>query len=118
MAGSYNHCVAADGSFTFDLIDDLGDAYEACEDMFQIIADRDAVIAGLSKAREPRAVERFLAHPRFLAIERIGGHHDASDLQYRGSFYVMPDSYCDGPWHDTPESAALAALDAMAKEEG
>ena len=34
MAGSRSHVTASDGSFTFDLIDHLGDAYEACEELF------------------------------------------------------------------------------------
>jgi hypothetical protein len=37
MAGSYNHCTTDDGSFTFDLIDNLGDAHEACEEMHAMI---------------------------------------------------------------------------------
>ena len=38
MAGSLNHIVAEDGSFSFDLIENLGDAYEALEECHQIIA--------------------------------------------------------------------------------
>lgn len=38
MAGSLNHLVTEDGAFTFDLIDNLGDAHEACEECFDIIA--------------------------------------------------------------------------------
>lgn len=37
MAGSYRHCCNDDGSFTFDLIENMGDAREACEDMHGII---------------------------------------------------------------------------------
>jgi hypothetical protein len=39
MAGSYNHLVSDDGSFQFDLIENMGDAQEACEDCFNIIRD-------------------------------------------------------------------------------
>lgn len=37
MAGSYGHCERDDGSFYFDLIENMGDAHEACDDMFHII---------------------------------------------------------------------------------
>ena len=37
MAGSYRHCLGDDGSFGFDLIENLGDAHEACEEMFLMI---------------------------------------------------------------------------------
>lgn len=38
MAGSYMHCVDGDGLFVgTDLIDNLGDAHEALEEMFGMI---------------------------------------------------------------------------------
>ncbi len=37
MAGSLNHIVDDDGSFTMDLIENLGDAHEALEECFYII---------------------------------------------------------------------------------
>jgi hypothetical protein len=37
MAGSYRHLIDAKGNFTFALIENMGDAYEACEDCFKII---------------------------------------------------------------------------------
>lgn len=38
MAGSYKHCENGEtGRFTFELIENLGDAYEACHEMFFII---------------------------------------------------------------------------------
>jgi hypothetical protein len=37
MAGSFNHLVDEDGKFKFDSIENLGDAYEACEQCFYII---------------------------------------------------------------------------------
>jgi len=38
MAGSYSHIVRGDGSFRgVDLIDDLGDAYEALEECYDMI---------------------------------------------------------------------------------
>jgi hypothetical protein len=44
MAGSYNHLLNDRGNFRFDLIENMGDAYEACEDCFNIIQQlkRDA----------------------------------------------------------------------------
>jgi len=37
MAGSLNHIVASDGTFTMDYIENLGDACEALEECFAII---------------------------------------------------------------------------------
>jgi len=44
MAGSYKHCVSEDGSFRFDLIENMGDAHEACEDMFTRLAEAEALL--------------------------------------------------------------------------
>jgi hypothetical protein len=38
MAGSYGHCTTDDGRFRFDLIENMGDAHEACEMMWYMIA--------------------------------------------------------------------------------
>lgn len=37
MAGSFSHCKNDDGTFRFDLIENMNDAYQACEDMFWMI---------------------------------------------------------------------------------
>jgi len=37
MAGSFTHCLKVDGGFTFDLIENMGDAHEACHDMFWMV---------------------------------------------------------------------------------
>lgn len=37
MAGSLNHIIGADGRFTMDSIENLGDAYEALEECFNLI---------------------------------------------------------------------------------
>ena len=37
MAGSYRHVTSDDGSFRAELLDDLGDAYEAGEEMHYMI---------------------------------------------------------------------------------
>lgn len=50
MAGSYSHLVAEDGSFRFDLIDNMGDAHEACEDSFNKIADLKAELESLKES--------------------------------------------------------------------
>lgn len=38
MAGSLNHIVADDGTFTTDTVENLGDCYEALQECHQIIA--------------------------------------------------------------------------------
>jgi DNA-binding FadR family transcriptional regulator len=38
MAGSLGHLVTDDGGFSFALIENLGDAHEACEECYDIIA--------------------------------------------------------------------------------
>lgn len=37
MAGSFSHCKADNGEFRFDLIENMGDAHGACEDMYWMI---------------------------------------------------------------------------------
>ncbi len=37
MAGSYGHCREDDGTFRFDLIENMGDANEACHEMFHML---------------------------------------------------------------------------------
>ena len=37
MAGSYEHCLRDDGSFTMDTIENMVDAHEALEEMFYMI---------------------------------------------------------------------------------
>jgi hypothetical protein len=69
MAGSLNHMIAEDGSFDFDLIENMGDAHEACEECFDIIAallelmpNADAALKAAcarANAPEPAAVPRF-----------------------------------------------------------
>ena len=39
MAGSYEHCKEDNGSFRFYTIENMGDAYEACEMMFWMIGN-------------------------------------------------------------------------------
>jgi len=37
MAGSFKHLVGEHDEFTFDFIENMGDAYEACEDCYHLI---------------------------------------------------------------------------------
>lgn len=39
MAGSLNHIIDTDGTFTMELIDNLGDAHEALEECYAIIVE-------------------------------------------------------------------------------
>ena len=56
MAGSYRHCTTKDNAtapdFTFELIDNMGDAYEACEEMWHVIQ----VLAGGDQTEIERCV--------------------------------------------------------------
>ena len=69
MAGSYHHCIQVrkDGTIRFrgvELIDHLGDAYEALEEMFDMIEH-------LSGGDKQRILEAHEAHCR----KRCGGVH-------------------------------------------
>ena len=46
MAGSLKHLIDDDGNFAFDLIDNMGDAHEACEDC---VAEIERLRASLEK---------------------------------------------------------------------
>lgn len=48
MAGSRSHVTADDGSFTFNLIDNLGDAYEACKELFDLVNRYEAALNDLA----------------------------------------------------------------------
>jgi hypothetical protein len=60
MAGSLNHITSDDGEFIgIDLIDNLGDAYEALEDCFHLIAilsggDKDKINTALEMMSCPK----------------------------------------------------------------
>jgi hypothetical protein len=64
MAGSYRHCCNEDGSFGFDLIENLGDAHEACDMMFWMInylaKDHEKI-----KEAEEAYYEDFRRNPRW-----------------------------------------------------
>ncbi len=70
MAGSYQHCLGDEGTFTFDLIENLGDAHEACEMMVYMI---DILSRQLSKAEEG-PFKRSGSHYTDLAEEAYHKH--------------------------------------------
>lgn len=66
MAGSYRHCEGDDGSFRFYTIENMGDAYEACEMMyfmvkFLAIDDRESA---LPEERIAQAEAAYFQHKR------------------------------------------------------
>lgn len=83
MAGSYRHCVSDDGNFLgTDLIDNLGDAYEALEEMYDMIqfltdGDRHAIFEawrdGHIKKRLPK---RLAEEPKLFTEERFWDRDD------------------------------------------
>lgn len=79
MAGSYRHCIRArkDGSYAFrgiELIETLGEAYEALEEMFDMIEH-------LSGGDMAKILEAHEAHCR----KRYGGvHYEQSVGEYFG----------------------------------
>lgn len=58
MAGSYSHCTNDDGSFRANLIENLGDAGEALEEMHFMIR----YLAGNDSLRIQTAHHAYLAH--------------------------------------------------------
>jgi hypothetical protein len=64
MAGSLNHLIDDTGAFKFSTIENMGDAYEACEQCFDVIAlliqelpteTRNATLSAiLGRAKAPR----------------------------------------------------------------
>ena len=64
MAGSYQHCRNDDGEFSFALIENMRDAYEACEMMFHMIGTLATDIPGGSMNARIKAAE----HAYFKSI--------------------------------------------------
>lgn len=79
MAGSYLHCIKVhkDGTYSFrgvEMLDGLGDAYEALEEMFDMIEF-------LSGGDRQRILEAHEAH----CTKRYGGvHYEQSVGEYFG----------------------------------
>ena len=73
MAGSYRHCVAEDGSFTFDTIENMGDAHEACVEMFEMLnwlaQDSDLLSAEEHATRVERGVASPIPAPVYMRGE-------------------------------------------------
>jgi hypothetical protein len=61
MAGSYKHCIKEDYSFNADdfhnMIENLGDAYEACEEMVWLIW----YLSGGNKEKIEEAISAYYA---------------------------------------------------------
>lgn len=55
MAGSYNHLLNDDGTFRFDMIENMGDAHEACQQCFAIIQH----LAGGSEEKIQGALDSY-----------------------------------------------------------
>ena len=49
MAGSINHTVANDGSFTTELLDNMGDVHEALEEYFYAVREAKQLIEKLQE---------------------------------------------------------------------
>ena len=61
MAGSYHHCVdEKTGGFNFDLIENMGDAWEACHEMFWMIRH----LTGNNAQRIDQVVEEYRKRER------------------------------------------------------
>lgn len=74
MAGSFSHCLGDDGKFRFDLIENMGDAHEACEEMFDMIlwlADR------LAK-HELKPASDFIAMAEGAHVMRVNPEWDGA----------------------------------------
>lgn len=88
MAGSLNHIVAEDGSFTMDLIESMGDAHEALEECHAIIAilihyayrdigeDPTGALIEVLHQIYPGARARSRQGTRCPILYRSGGSHD------------------------------------------
>lgn len=75
MAGSLSHIIDADGRFTMELIDNMGDAHEALEECFALIlelseGDMAKVSAVCRKHRfpDPWSDDRFDDDPKPQAM--------------------------------------------------
>jgi len=57
MAGSLSHLIDDEtGEFQFDFIENMGDAYEACEDCVSIIKDMAQRLIELEEIRKDRGL--------------------------------------------------------------
>ena len=86
MAGSYQHCVKGDGSFRgIDLIDNLGDAHEALEEMHAMIQQltggdkRKIYEAWLDGWAKKKCPPENLADPRLARLFSFEGFWDKGD---------------------------------------
>lgn len=68
MAGSYGHCCNENNLFRFSLIDNMGDAHEACEEMFHMIR----FLSAGSEARIEEAIKWANLQPAIAEEEEEG----------------------------------------------
>lgn len=69
MAGSYKHCRREDGGFDFAPIENMRDAYEACEEMFFLI---DRLSGGGAMERIEPLLGEFYAAARGEPVSAAG----------------------------------------------
>ena len=60
MAGSLNHLIDDDGSFTHELIENLGDSKEVCEECFYLLGE----LTEWRYSRLRTVLDRFYAEER------------------------------------------------------
>ena len=72
MAGSLNHMITPNGEFSFELIENMGDAYEACHEMFGLVRhltgnDQERIDAALDeyyqRCRGEKSWEEWMPDP-------------------------------------------------------
>lgn len=97
MAGSWDHLRNEVGAFTFERIDHLGDAEEACEQMFHMI-DRLVLAIGILSQGEFAGSE-VIADAQRVAFEQTYG-----PALYRGACRInYPDRTVTYPNAGPPE---------------
>lgn len=74
MAGSYQHCLADGGLFTFNLIENMGDAHEACEHMFWLIQ----MLANGDQEKISRASDEYFYRNRHTESRTAPWHDSAA----------------------------------------
>ena len=71
MAGSLSHITDENGQFTFDRVDNMGDAWETCEECFNDIKKLEAEKKAISDDLDhERSMKQFLTNEISQWIER------------------------------------------------
>ncbi len=91
MAGSYRHCVTAGGAFRgTELLDHLGDAYEALEEMYDMIqflsgGNKETIyLAWRDGHHAKRNAERLRAEPALFSYEEFWSGEDDGAAESSG----------------------------------